>query len=242
MSNKFYSSKFYSAAVTFAAILLVATSCLHTEDPGPLQEDRRDFAVMDFDRLEMGSGFRIDVEQGSRFEVEAHGDQRNLNDLEVFVSGNTLIARFKNNANRRHTTRIEIKMPSLAGVNFSGGTNSEIEGFESDQQLDLYLSGASLCEVEAGYKKLRIVLSGASKLDLEGLGDEMSADISGASELVAFEYPLRAASVNVSGASYGKVTVSDNLEAVATGASRLLYRGSPAVSSDVSGASSVQRD
>lgn len=225
-----------------AALLAVATSCTHTADPGPLWEDKRDFAAMDFDRIEMGSGFRIEVEQASSFHVEAHGDARNLDDLEVFVTGGTLMARFKDNANRKHSTRIEIKMPTLAGINFSGGTYSKIEDFESDQQLDLYLSGGSLCELEAGYRKIKLVLSGGSKLDMEGLGDEMTAEVSGASELNAFEYPVRAADVNVSGASFGKVTVSDNLDAVATGASRLLYRGSPSVTTDLSGASSIEED
>jgi hypothetical protein len=197
---------------------------------------------MDFDRLEMGSGFKIDVEQSSSFQVEAHGDARNLDDLEVFVNGSTLMARFQNNANRNHTTRIEIKMPTLAGINFSGGSYSKIEEFESDQQLVLSLSGGSLCELEAGYRKIKLVLSGGSKLDIEGLGDEMIAEVSGASELNAFGYPVRAADVNVSGASLGKVTVSDNLDAVASGASQLLYRGSPSVKSDVSGASAIEED
>ncbi len=160
---------------------------------------------MDFDRLEMGSGFQIDVEQASSFQVEAHGDMRNLDDLELYVNGNTLMARFKNNANRKHSTQIEIKMPTLAGVNSSGGTYSKIEEFESDQQLDMYLSGGSLCQLEAGCKKINLVLSGASKLDMEGLGDEMNAELSGASELNAFDYPVRAADVNVAGASFGKI-------------------------------------
>lgn len=235
-------SIFSKAGFTLAAVLLIAASCTHTEDPGPLWEDKRDFAVMDFDRIEMGSGFRIEVEQSSTYRVEAHGDSRNLDDLEVFVNGGTLIARFKNSANRKHTTRIEIKMPTLAGANLSGGSYSKIEDFESDQQLDLYLSGGSLCELEAGYKKIKVVLSGASKLDMEGLGDEMEAEVSGASELKAFEYPVREATVNISGASYGRVTVSDDLDAKATGASRLLYRGSPSVKSDVSGASIIESD
>ncbi|MGC3947184.1 MAG: head GIN domain-containing protein [Chryseolinea sp.] len=234
--------KLSRAAFALTAILFIASSCTHTEDPGPLWEDKRDFAVMDFDRIEMGSGFRINVEQSSSFSVEAHGDSRNLDDLEVFVNGGTLIVRFKNSANRKHTTRLEIKMPALVSANLSGGSYSKIEDFESDQQLDVYLSGGSLCELEAGYKKINVVLSGASKLDMEGLGDEMSAEVSGASELNAFEYPVRTADVNMSGASYGKVTVSDDLDAKAAGASRLLYRGSPSVKSDVSGASSISAD
>lgn len=231
----------HKAAITFLLFTAI-TACTHTEDPGPLLEDRRDFAVMDFDRLEMGSELRIYVEQASYFDVRAYGDHRNLDDLQAFVNGNTLIVRFRDNAKRKHATRIDIKMPALAGVNFNGGSYSRVEGFESDQKLDVYLSGGSLCELQAGYRRVQVALSGASKLDMEGLGDEMTASISGASELMAFDYPVRLAEVDVSGASYGRVTVSDDLDVIAAGASRLVYRGSPSLTSNVSGASSVSKD
>ena len=235
-------SHYRKSWIAFTAVMAVAVSCSCPEDPGPMQEGNRQFAVMDFDRLEMGSGFTITVEQSSSFEVEASGDQRNLDDLEVFVNGSTLKARFRHDANRHHSTQIEIKMPELVAVNFSGGTNSRIEGFESDQQLDINLSGSALCDVKVGYRKMKLVLSGASKLDVQGLGDEMNAEISGASELMAFEYPVRSAKLDISGASYGKVTVSDDLRAIVSGASWLLYRGSPSVSSEVSGASGIKED
>jgi hypothetical protein len=235
-------SNYRKSWIAVVAVLVVAASCTCTEDPGPMQKDNRDFAAMDFDRIEMGSGFTVDVEQSSDFKVEARGDRRNLDDLQVFVDGSTLKARFRNDANRHHSTHIEIKMPALAGIDFSGGTYSKVEGFESDQQLDVYLSGSALSELKVGYRKMKLVLSGASKLDVEGLGDELNAEVTGASQLTAFEYPVRTATVEVSGASHGKVTVSDDLKVKAAGASWLLYRGSPSVTADVSGASGVRED
>ena len=60
--------------------------------------------------------------------------------------------------------------------------------------------------------------------------------------LTAFDYPVRQADVNVSGASNGKVTVTDELTAVAEGASSLIYRGNPKVTTAVSGGSAVIKD
>ena len=54
-----------------------------------------------------------------------------------------------------------------------------------------------------------------------GLGDEINAEVSGASVLTAFDYPVREAEIEVSGASSGKVTVTDELKATAAGASYL---------------------
>jgi hypothetical protein len=223
------------------SVSLALLSCT-SEDPGPVQDYEKIFSELDFDRLEMGSGFHITVEQSANFSVRAEGDRRNLNDLEVYKSGSTLIVKFDDNANRHHTTYITITMPELVGVNFSGGSNARVSGFESVDQLHVNLSGGSVCQLKAGYADVDINLSGASKLRMEGLGDEFTADISGASELTAFEYPVRLASVKVTGASRGKVTVTDELDVIASGASHLLYRGSPSLSSDVSGASSIRQD
>jgi hypothetical protein len=231
---------------TLAAFLLVAFSIImiscDTEDPGPLQETRKEFPIVDFDRLEMGSALNIEVEEANIFSIQAKGDRRNINDLEVYTSGNTLIIEFDDNSDRRHDTYIKITMPRLEAVNFSGGSVSKIRGFESDDELDLYLSGASVAQLDSEYRKLNLVVSGASSLLMHGAGDELHAEISGASTLTGFDYPVREATARLTGASEGKITVTEELNVTAGGASSILYRGNPAVTSNTSGASTVQKD
>lgn len=226
---------------SFIAAMFVLTSC-ETEDPGPLQEKEKDYSLVDFDRLEMGSAFHITVEQSNTFSIHIKGDRRNLDDLDVYKSGSTLIIKFEDNANRKHDTYITIAMPTLVAVNFSGASVSTIKGFESDSTLDFILSGASVCQLDAGYRKVNIDLSGASALRFYGLGDELEATISGASTFSAFDYPVRKAEIDVSGASHAKVTVSDELDATASGASSILYRGNPSVTSSTNGSSTVEKD
>ncbi len=227
--------------LVFLSVLLILGGC-ETNDPGPIQDVNRDFTQVDFDRLEMGSALHIRVEQSNTFRISANGDRRNIDELNVYKTGSTLNINFKDNRNRQHETYITINMPRLKAVNFSGASVSKIVGFNSDESLDFYLSGASECQLDAGYRQTNIVLSGASTLLMYGLGDEIEAQVSGASVLTAFDYPVREASINVSGASSGKITVTDELNAVAEGASSVLYRGNPSVTSAVSGASSVQKD
>jgi hypothetical protein len=227
--------------LTFAlALVALITSC-STEDPGPIQELEKQFSFFDFDRLEMGSGFNVKVSQGNNYSVTIRGDRRNINDLDVHKAGSTLIIEYDDHGNRSHETYVTITMPDLRAVNFSGGSFSEISGFENDH-LDLILSGGSVSQLDAGYRQAKIILTGGSRLRMYGLGDEMDVAISGASELTAFDYPVRIAEVNVSGSSKAKVTVTDELKANAAGASSLLYRGNPSVSSDVSGGSAVRKD
>ena len=228
-------------AFFFLSVLIILSSC-ETEDPGPLQEVVREFPVVGFDRLEMGSAFNIRVEQSSTYGIQISGDRRNIEDLEVFKTGSTLVIRFEDHGNRNHQTFITITMPRLEAANFSGASISTVNGFESDEELDIYLSGASVCQLHAGYRELNLMLTGASTLQMFGLGDEIHAEVSGASILTAYDFPVRQADLDISGASRGKVTVTDELTAVATGASSVLYRGNPSVTSTVSGASTVRKD
>jgi hypothetical protein len=229
-----------SIAFVFALGTLF-TSC-YREDPGPLQEIHKEFSVTDFDRLEMGDAFNIQVEQGNAFQVDVRGDRRNIDDLEVYKSGNTLIVKFEDNAERHHDTYIDITMPRLESVNFSGASVSKIRGFDSDESLDFYLSGASVSQLDSEFREINLTVSGASNVVLFGSGDELSAEISGASSLKGFDYPVRQATLEVSGASEGRVTVTGELKVTASGASSVLYRGDATATINVSGASTVQKD
>jgi hypothetical protein len=226
----------------FAILFFFLFSCCETEDPGPLQDQVREYPIIDFDQLEMGSGFNIRVEESNTFLVRAEGDRRNINDLEVFKSGTSLIIRYDESSDRNHQTFITIQMPSLRKVNFSGGSISVVSGFESDESLDFILSGGSLSQLDAGYRQLNLIVSGGSVMKLHGLGDELKADISGASTLSAFDYPVRLADVIASGASSARLTVSDRLRANASGSSSITYRGNPQVENNSSGGSVVVKD
>lgn len=231
--------------LTYTVVLfsaLVFAACDHAEDPGPLQEMEKEFNETDFDRLEIGDALRVDVEQGNFFEISVRGDRRNINDLEVFKQGSTLVIRFDEWEERRHETYVTITMPSIVGANFSGASNSRISDFEDIATFDLYLSGASVSQVDIEASEFNTVLSGASVLNLRGSASTMKAEVSGASTLKGFNFPVVTADISVTGASHGSITVADQLKAVANGASSVTYRGNPTVQSDVSGASSVNKE
>jgi hypothetical protein len=228
---------------TFLLALTVMTSSCEREDPGPIQETERDYNDTDFDRLEMGNAFRVTVAESSIYSIHIRGDRRNLDDLDVHKSGSTLIVRFEKDGNRKHDTYIDITMPKLRAANFSGASVPIIKGFnEPEDALDLLLSGATKAQLDATYKNVKAVLSGASELIMTGGGDALDTELSGASILRAFSFPVRTATMNVSGASSGQVRVSEELNAVASGSSSILYRGDPEVNVETSGNSSVNQD
>jgi hypothetical protein len=234
--------KIFCQVALFAFTAFVCASCLTEEDPGALQFAEKDFALLDFDRLDMGDAFVISVQESPIFTVHVHGDRRNIDDLVVTKAGTTLKIGYSSNRNRTHTTYIDITMPALLGASLSGATNSTIYGFKSSSNIDLILTGASIAQFSVESKKLTLNLSGASKLTLSGKSDDLSAKVSGASELYSYALTATQVDADVSGASKVNVLATQSLHAVASGASVVYYRGNPNVNSTVSGASVVQSD
>jgi len=228
-------------ALTLLLSALLFTSCA-IDDPGPLQYGERTFSVDAFDGLEMGSAFIIIVREGAEFSVEASGDVRNLDDLVVLKNGSTLIAYYDRSANRKHATTINITMPDLAGANFSGASVSDVQGFERDEQVELILSGASVCKLHQGFTDVKLNISGASKLDIFGSGTNLYATVSGASELKAREFAAEDTWLDVSGASSARVSVSNRLDVIVSGASSVRYKGNPVVYPTVTGGSSLIKE
>jgi len=195
-----------------------------------------------FDRLDMGSAYRITVVPGNTPSMTVKGDRRDVEDLEFNIRANTMNVRYNKSRIRRYTLTIRITMPTLRGVALSGASKSDVSGFRNLSDLSIELSGASKAYFNLQANRIDLDLSGASKIDFTGSGNMLQADVSGASELEGFDYPFADVTLDVSGASHAYVTTSNTLNVTANGASKVRYRGNPAIMQTVSGASKVEKD
>ena len=227
--------------LTLSLIWLVVTAC-SGQSKGP--QTTRTLKVADFTKLSMGSAFKINVEQGSSFLVTVSGREGDLDDLEYSVSRGTLKLSYKNTKwNRnREGVQVEVTMPSLDGVDFSGASTAKVKGFRGGRGMDIDVSGASKVEMDFSADKVRVDLSGASRLTLMGKAETLDGEMSGASTFDGKDFPVKEAKLEASGASSASVVSSSVLEADASGASRIRYSGSAKqVRSSTSGASSISR-
>ncbi|WP_247237926.1 head GIN domain-containing protein [Telluribacter sp. SYSU D00476] len=234
-------------SVAILSLLLSMQSCLFinsVDNISPRGVSTREISLIDFDRLEMGNAFRVRVRQGNTFKVVATGELNDLDDLDAFVDRNGLLTiRYRNHwRSRRDRMDIDITMPSLRGVRFSGAAESTIEGFEDLRVMDVNLSGASRSTFTGSAERFTVELSGASELNLRGEGRFLTGDMSGASDLRATDYPVEEADLHLSGASRARVSASKYLKVDASGASNVRYRGNPTIEQRLSGGSNVNRD
>ncbi|GAB3910273.1 hypothetical protein GCM10028803_49820 [Larkinella knui] len=209
----------------------------------PVQDETRTFNVSNFDQLDLGSAFTIHVTRGIGYKVTASGRSDDLDDLEAKVNGNKLQVRYKDKLgwgrNRQRVT-VNVTMPNLRSVSFSGASRSDVTGFHNLKELGVDISGASTSNIEVDAERVMIDLSGASNVTLTGQAKRVEGDVSGATTLKAYDLKVANASIDLSGASSARMHVTDRLDAEASGASSLTYRGSASIRSNTSGASSIK--
>jgi hypothetical protein len=124
----------------------------------------------------------------------------------------------------------------------SGASDIKVSGSLKTDNLKLTLSGASDFEGTVNVKSIQINGSGASDVKISGSADQANIDMSGASDFKGYDFKVEYCKAEVSGAGENQVTVNKELDAEATGASSIRYKGDAVVKrSDTSGASSVKK-
>ncbi|MCU0323854.1 MAG: DUF2807 domain-containing protein [Spirosomaceae bacterium] len=230
-------------AIGFTA--LSVSSCVFIDNIdgySPKGDVKKTFEVKSFDELDLGNAFEINVKQGADFKLEAIGEQRDIDDLVISTSNGELKIRYNNALRiRRYRMQINIEMPTLKSIDFSGASVSKVAGFVV-RDLEIDLSGASRAEIDSKIRNFDIDLSGASELELFSDAESMDVELSGASILNAFNTKTTDAILDISGASRAKVNVANRLKVKASGASSIRYRGTPKVETNLSGGSTVEKD
>lgn len=202
--------------------------------------------LADFDKIQASYAFDVQVVQGDAFSVTIRMDDNLTEYLDARVDGTTLLLGLDPSIGFNFgaaTLEAEVTMPELRGAEASGASKVRLTGFDSTEDLRLEASGASsiLGDIAAG--DIDIDVSGASTVSLSGDGDALSLFVSGASTASLGELAVTDAHVEVSGASRATVNPSGTLDAEASGASVVTYRGNPTMGTiDVSGASKVESE
>ncbi len=228
---------------TMLPVGLTCMDCdeLSEESYAPHGRAARELNLVDFESVKAEGVFNLEIKKGKTFKVYADGNQRFVDNLDIDKSGSELKISFKDFRSffGRDKGTIYVTMPSLTEAVISGANITRISGFE-EKEINLEVNGASKATIDVDAEKLELDINGASEVKLSGNGKVMQVEAGGASKLKAFDYEVSNCTIDVNGASKAEVNATDKLDAEAAGASEILYKGLPEISSDVKGFSSIK--
>jgi len=137
---------------------------------------------------------------------------------------------------------LTITMPAITLLTMTGAANADIHGNLTGKEFKIDVSGASSVKMDsANVDDLSVDISGAGNITVNGGSvKNASYEVSGASNVKAFPLQTLATKISVSGAGNGEVTATQKLDAEVSGASKIKYKGHPAITQSVSGVSSLK--
>lgn len=220
-----------------------------------------------FSAIRVSNAIDLYLTQSNKTEVAVSAKTIEYRDRIITeVVGGTLIIRMENNKSwwnwneGDYKTKAYVSVKDLNALSGSGATNINIINGLTAEKLKIVLSGASDLKGDIKAGTLLVDLSGASNMKanvesnafsvkgsgasditIKGSGDDLVVDVSGATSVKMYDYQVKGASVEASGASDVNLNVSEMLKVKASGASSIDYKGAPSKKEiQSSGASSVK--
>ncbi|MGB3616585.1 MAG: head GIN domain-containing protein [Catalinimonas sp.] len=197
-------------------------------------QDRVVYTVDDYSKLDVGGVFDVYLRQGDTPSVAFEADEDILDNLKAEVQGGRLVLSMKGNPVRLRTlfkdvnVKAYVTFTELEAIELHGAADLRGESTVRGEALKIYVHGASDMRLEVDVRDLDVRISGAADVRLEGRTDVQRAHISGAADYYAYQLRSERTEVQVSGAADAKVQAREELDAQASGAAEVRYKGSPA--------------
>jgi len=139
--------------------------------------------------------------------------------------------------------RAYITFKNVDKITASGACDIHLQGKLTADDLSINLSGASDWKSgELKTDKLSVNISGASDMTVTGSSTDLKIDASGASSFKSWDFATDNCRVQASGASSVSFTVNKELNAHASGASSIHYKGEGVIKEiKTSGASNISK-
>lgn len=141
-----------------------------------------------------------------------------------------------------HKMKAYVTFKQLNSIEASGACNVKVSGKIKQEQLKIEMSGASDFKGDVEVSDLKLDASGASRITVNGTVKMLGVNANGASDIRGYDISADQCKVDASGASVVRVTVNKELNATASGASAIYYKGEGLIRDiNTSGGATIKR-
>jgi hypothetical protein len=202
-----------------------------------------DVKIDDFDSLNVKGEFELEIKQAKSYQVIISTDENLISRVLVSLDRKTLKLSIEAPATFFPSSlKVKITLPKIAGINLSGAAKATISGFNSTDDLTLFLAGGSALSGSMEVGIPRFYLSEASQLSLKGKGTRLELDCKGGSKVDLGEFVLISAQTKLKEASEAIMNVSGRFDVNLSSSSKIYYLGNPIISdTSISGDSTMMR-
>ena len=177
--------------------------------------------VPDFRKIEANAAVNVYLQKSDTPYVVLEGSKAE-------IKGNTLVLGSAKGI-RSIQAKVVVGYTQLNEIEVTGASTVKTKDTLQVNDLQVNISGASVCKLAVSGKNISCTISGASSATLSGNLEKLVAEVNGVSSLKAFELKTGEADIDASGISSVKVNATKKLMGNISGSSHLKYMGNPVV-------------
>ena len=229
-------------SLVMVAMAMIFTSCEKVTGEGPIVTQTRN--VQDFTGVDLRSSANVYFKQDPNFKVEVSAQQNVLDVLEVYVSNNRLVVRFKNDVRVKshEPVSVIVHAPSVSTFRVSGSGMIQTTSTIQTPLLNMDISGSGdikITELLAANVDANISGSGSINVDA-GTAQELDLKISGSGRHNFSNLQSTSATTNTSGSGDIRLHATQQLQIKISGSGSVYYKGTPVISTNISGSGKVR--
>jgi len=199
-----------------------------------------------FNAIKVSGGINVYLSQSADEAVAISAAEEKFKDgIKTVIDNGTLNIYYEGDKGwnkKDRKLRVYVSFKNLEKINTSGACDVLVSGTIAVTSLDIQLSGACEFKGKITVDKLKLNLSGASDVKISGKANTVDIESSGASDVKGYELVTDYCNAKASGASDINITVNKELNANASGASEIYFKGTGLIKDmQSSGASNISR-
>ncbi|MFC4636114.1 head GIN domain-containing protein [Dokdonia ponticola] len=190
----------------------------------------KSFDFSDYSKLDVASDFNVNLTLAAGEEAITVKANSNLMDyVAVYKEGNTLFLRLKKNTWFRGRMILDVDISTAMITDFAASSDAIITLNTplTTDTVRIDCKGDAIFKGTVTANNLSINGKSDAKITLSGAANTMTMNLKSDSEFVNKEFTVQNLTVTLSGDSKATLTVTDMLDATASGDSELRYAGNP---------------
>lgn len=185
--------------------------------------------VHGFDGIKVSSGIDVYIKKGNTENLKVEADENLLDVIRTEVKNRTLYIYSEENIRHAKAKRVYVLYKNLSRIKIT--SSGDLEGVNTleTEDLDISLSSAGDLDLDIEAREVYLTISSSGDAKVTGKADYLRANLSSAGDLDAYDLKVKRCRINVSSAGNAKIHVSEELDATASSAGDIYYRGEPRI-------------
>jgi hypothetical protein len=180
-----------------------------------------------FSAISVGEAIELILVPGNKNEAKITADNIDLDEIETKVFGSRLKIELAGNRYKNIDVEITLTYKSLEELSVSSAANVTTKGAIRAEEFEVSVSSAGFAGLEVEAKEIDVEVSSSGELELEGRTVSQRVGVSSAGEYKGYDLACEDTYVRASSAGSARVSASKKIDAKASSAGSVKYKGNP---------------